>query len=124
MKATLKRLGRERLHQKAERREHSLRRVPLTAGTAMLAVLASAVLLLGCATPTAAPPSPPLAQASELGAQAATTPWPETRWWTRYRDAALDRLVDQALAGQPSLHIAQARMRVAEAAMRSADAAR
>ncbi len=85
---------------------------------------ASAVLLLGCATPTSAPPSPPLAQASELGAQSANTPWPDARWWTRYGDAALDRLVDQALAGQPSLHIAQARVRVAEAAMRSADAAR
>ena len=37
----------------------------LTAGTAALAVLASAVLLMGCATPTAAPPSPALAERAD-----------------------------------------------------------
>jgi NodT family efflux transporter outer membrane factor (OMF) lipoprotein len=103
---------------------HPVREVSLTAGTAVLALLASAVLLLGCATPTAAPPSPVLAQAHDLGAAATTTPWPESRWWSRYGDAALDKLVDQGLAGQPALHVVQARIRVADAAVRSADAAR
>ena len=103
---------------------HSLRELSLTAGTALLAVLASAVLLVGCATPSAAPPNPALAQASELGAGAGTTPWPDARWWGRYGDTTLDRLVDQALASQPSLHVVQARVRVADAAVRSADAAR
>ncbi|MFI4929246.1 MAG: efflux transporter outer membrane subunit, partial [Burkholderiales bacterium] len=103
---------------------HPVREVSLTAGTAVLALLASVVLLLGCATPTAAPPSPALVQASDLGAAATTTPWPDARWWSRYGDAALDKLVDQALAGQPALHVVQARIRVADAAVRSADAAR
>src|SRR5262245_10168514 len=103
---------------------HTVREVSLTAGTAVLALLASAVLLMGCATPNAAPPAPPIAEASALGATRAATPWPEARWWNRYGDATLDRLVDQALAGQPSLHIVQARVRVADAVVRSADAAR
>lgn len=84
---------------------HPVRDVSLTAGTAVLALLASVVLLLGCATPTAAPPSPALAQARDLGAASTTTPWPEARWWSRYGDATLDKLVDQALAGQPALQV-------------------
>jgi NodT family efflux transporter outer membrane factor (OMF) lipoprotein len=100
------------------------RAVSLTAGTAALAVLASAVLLMGCAVPTTAPPSPPLAQAAELGAGATPTPWPEARWWSRYGDSALDRLIEQALASQPALHVVQARIRVADAAVHTADAAR
>ena len=103
---------------------HSAREVSLTAGTALLAVLAAAVLLVGCATPSVAPPTPPLSQASELGATATTTPWPEARWWGRYGDTALDKLVDQALVGQPSLQVVQARVRVADAAVRATDATR
>src|SRR5262245_23776577 len=103
---------------------HSAREVSLTAGTALLAVLAAAVLLVGCATPTAAPPSPPLAQANDLGGAATSTNWPDARWWSRYGDATLDQLVDQALAGQPSLHVVQTRIRVADAAVRASDAAR
>lgn len=103
----------------------TLREVSLTAGTAVLAVLASAVLLLGCATPTAAPPAQAVLDARDLGAAAdAATPWPDSRWWSRYGDATLDRLVEQALAAQPSLQVVQARIRVADAAVRSADAAR
>lgn len=98
--------------------------VSLTAGTALLALLASAVLLLGCATPSAAPPAPQIAQARDLGAASASTAWPDARWWSHYGDAALDQLVERALAGQPSLHVVQARVRVADAAVRSADAAR
>ena len=101
-----------------------MREVSLTAGTAVLALLASVVLLLGCATPTAAPPSPAVAEALKLGAASTPIPWPEARWWGRYGDAALDKLVDQALASQPALHVVQARIRVADAAVRSADAAR
>jgi len=100
------------------------RAVSLTAGTAAIAVLASAVLLMGCATPTAAPPGPALTEARDLGAASTATPWPDARWWNRYGDATLDRLVEQALASQPALHVVQARIRVADAAVRSAGAAR
>src|SRR5260370_3146945 len=39
--------------------------------------------------------------------------WPAARWWTRYRDAQLDALIDQALADAPTMVIA--RTRVAQA---------
>jgi multidrug efflux system outer membrane protein len=39
--------------------------------------------------------------------------WPEARWWTRYHDAQLDVLIDQALANAPTMVIA--RTRVAQA---------
>ncbi|CAM5190857.1 NodT family efflux transporter outer membrane factor (OMF) lipoprotein OS=Castellaniella defragrans OX=75697 GN=HNR28_000468 PE=3 SV=1 [Castellaniella defragrans] len=48
--------------------------------------------------------------------------WPQTQWWTRYRDPQLDGLVTQALASSPSLEIAAARVRMAQAAARGARA--
>jgi multidrug efflux system outer membrane protein len=39
--------------------------------------------------------------------------WPAARWWTRYRDARLDALINQALADAPTMVIA--RTRVAQA---------
>jgi len=102
---------------------HPLREVSLAAGTAVVAVLASA-LLPGCATPNAASAAPPIVEANDLGAQSAAIAWPAARWWSRYGDATLERVVDQALANQPSLHVVQARVRAAEAAVRGADAAR
>ncbi|SMG07163.1 MdtP family multidrug efflux transporter outer membrane subunit [Paraburkholderia susongensis] len=39
--------------------------------------------------------------------------WPDARWWTRYHDAQLDALIDQALANAPTMVIA--RTRVAQA---------
>ena len=41
--------------------------------------------------------------------------WPETRWWTRYQDAQLDRLIDFALARAPAIHVARARVEQAQA---------
>ncbi|MBB5415240.1 MdtP family multidrug efflux transporter outer membrane subunit [Paraburkholderia atlantica] len=39
--------------------------------------------------------------------------WPAARWWTRFNDPQLDALIDQALAGSPTMLIA--RTRVAQA---------
>ena len=98
---------------------------PLTAMTALTAVLASAALLLGgCASPGETRPTHQLADARTRGAAPDATPWPATRWWSSYGDAQLDTLVDQALAGQPSLQIAQARLQQAQAAVSVAGAAR
>jgi outer membrane protein, multidrug efflux system len=36
--------------------------------------------------------------------------WPEAQWWKRYGDAQLNALIDQALAGSPSLAAAQTRV--------------
>ena len=36
--------------------------------------------------------------------------WPQARWWAAFGDAQLDALVEEALAGHPTLRIAQARL--------------
>jgi len=50
--------------------------------------------------------------------------WPDDSWWHAYGDAQLDALMTEALAGSPSLQIAQARVRQAQAVATSASAAR
>ncbi len=50
--------------------------------------------------------------------------WPADGWWHGYGDPQLDALVDEALAGSPSLEIAEARLRAAQAQARSAGATR
>lgn len=49
--------------------------------------------------------------------------WPKSDWWTRYGDTQLNELIVKALADNPSLHIAQARLRLAAAQAGSAEAA-
>jgi NodT family efflux transporter outer membrane factor (OMF) lipoprotein len=41
--------------------------------------------------------------------------WPEDEWWRTYDDPQLDALMTEALAGSPSLQVAQARLRSAQA---------
>ncbi len=41
--------------------------------------------------------------------------WPKDHWWRAYGDPQLDALVEQALAGSPSLEIARSRLRAAQA---------
>lgn len=41
--------------------------------------------------------------------------WPATKWWKAYGDAQLDRWIDLAVAGAPSLAMAAARVRQAKA---------
>jgi len=95
----------------------------LTAATAVLSLLSAALLLAGCATPGELPPARPLLNVQTQGATGTATPWPAMHWWSVYGDPALDRLVDQALAGQPSLQVAQARRQQARAAVDLAGAA-
>ena len=49
--------------------------------------------------------------------------WPKADWWTRYGDVQLDALMTEALAHNPSLHIAQARIDQAAALSGIAEAA-
>src|SRR5450830_58746 len=49
--------------------------------------------------------------------------WPAARWWERYGDPQLDALVAEALARNPSLQVAAARVRQAEALSGRAEAA-
>ena len=90
---------------------------PLAVATAL--GLAAAVLG-GCAV--VAPGQPPLAYSAAGVAQASAQParpWPQAGWWRGYGDSQLDRLIDAALAGNPSLDAARARV---EQARRQADA--
>jgi NodT family efflux transporter outer membrane factor (OMF) lipoprotein len=88
-----------------------------------LAILAAALLLAGCANMSGiAPQAVPIETASlQLDANAqASVP---VQWWRGFGDAQLDALVDQALAGNPNLRIAQARLARAQAVSEVANAA-
>lgn len=50
--------------------------------------------------------------------------WPKQDWWHELGDGQLDQLIDAALKDQPSLHIAEARLRQAQALAGAAGAAR
>lgn len=78
-----------------------------------LAILASAALLAACATPGEPVAPAVLATPAALPTTAAAAP--TDSWWQALGDARLDALVRQALAEQPSLAAAQARVRRAQA---------
>jgi NodT family efflux transporter outer membrane factor (OMF) lipoprotein len=79
-----------------------------------------ALLLSACAS---LPPNTPPREAKTAAAYAATTAfaapagdWPGDGWWKRYGDAQLDDLMNEALAGAPTLAEARARVAGARAA--------
>jgi NodT family efflux transporter outer membrane factor (OMF) lipoprotein len=78
-----------------------------------------ALLLTGCASvpDLGPPPAPrsPASLASERALDAAPAAWPDASWWSAYQDPQLARLMDEALAGSPSLAVAAARVRAARA---------
>jgi NodT family efflux transporter outer membrane factor (OMF) lipoprotein len=96
----------------------------------MAAVIATltAAALAGCAgmhgiAPQEAPVDPAALRAGrQLDGEAADAAWPDARWWQAFGDAQLDRLIDQATAGNPDLSVARARVRLAMAAAGAARA--
>jgi len=94
-------------------------------GAACAAALLGA--LSGCATPPDLGPRPRPAAAQAFATarsfQAPAAAWPAERWWTAYGDRQLDGLIEEALAGAPSLAMAAARLRQAEALAEQAGAA-
>lgn len=87
------------------------------------ALLLAAALLAGCASP----PSAPLARADRDLPAAWTEPAPAAAlpardWWRGFGSAELERLVDAAHAGSPTLAIAAERVTQAELALRDAGA--
>jgi len=87
------------------------RHIPLFTAT----LLASTGLLLGaCATlPDPAPGAsmqPIERYVTTQSFSAPTTAWPGDAWWTAYGDVQLSALIDEALAGSPTLAEAQARL--------------
>ncbi len=84
-------------------------------------VSAAALVLAGCvdrggwkAVPKVEPNSL-TAQHTLEGTKLDVAAWPSDQWWRSYGDPQLDALVEEALAGSPSLEIAQARLRAAQA---------
>lgn len=91
------------------------------------AALATSFLTLGlaaCATlppPAAAPsPKPAASYRSEQALAAPPAAWPADRWWIAYGDPQLTQLIDEALAGSPTLAQADARVRRAAALVNQA----
>src|SRR5580698_8255983 len=53
-------------------------------------------------------------------AEVASTSEPVARWWTLFNDTELNRLMDVAIAANPSVAVADARLRAARAALNAA----
>ena len=77
----------------------------------MLSVLPGCALIHHNGTPYAEIAPEQIGLANDI--HLARDGWPAARWWTRYGDAQLDALIDQALANAPTMVIA--RTRVAQA---------
>ncbi len=81
-----------------------------------------ALLVAACASPggistTATVTDPAALSTSKALADAPVAAAPlESAWWKRYGDAQLDALVDEAMAGNPSIGIVRARVEQAQAA--------
>ncbi len=99
-----------------------------TLAAVAVAIASSVVLTLGgCASSAGiAPVAQPLAPASvglDAGTGAAATPPLAADWWRAFGDGTLDALVERALAGNPGLKVAQARLERARAATAGAQSA-
>ncbi|HYM34321.1 MAG TPA: efflux transporter outer membrane subunit [Steroidobacteraceae bacterium] len=93
-----------------------------------LSVLIGTTLLAACAglpNRGVQPEMKPIEKyAGEKSFAAEVGQWPSDSWWAQYGDAQLNALVDEALAGSPSLAAADARVRRALAVADGANAAR
>lgn len=89
------------------------------------ALLAGCAALAGCATMPDLGPQPALRDPATLGAAPAAPEgsWPGDGWWKDYGDPQLAALIEEALAGSPTLAAADARARKAAAYATSAGAA-
>lgn len=85
------------------------------------AVLIAAGLLAGCAVPESKPLVTPLASPA-LGLYGTPAPTIAADWWRGFGDPQLDRLVGDAVAGNPSLDAALARVAQARAVLATRDA--
>ena len=78
--------------------------------TRFIAVAFSIAALAGCANFETRTPPVAMRSIESLGITPATLEWPRDEWWHRYADPQLDALMTEALAGNPSLTIARARL--------------
>ncbi|TPG27152.1 efflux transporter outer membrane subunit [Variovorax guangxiensis] len=90
-----------------------------------------AIALAGCADMSGIDSIAKLRDAESLGLQRAVAEHEgslapsavDVRWWTGFGDAQLDALIDEALAGNPNLAVARARLARAQSAIATAQAA-
>src|SRR5690348_2833152 len=80
----------------------------------------ASIALAGCASTSGLAPTATSHDANDVASQRAlsdaridTAAWPATDWWKAFGDPQLDALMDEALAGNPTLNIAAARTRKA-----------
>lgn len=88
-----------------------------------LAALAAALLLAGCASYKGIQNEATLKTPPVPGASAQPVAPIDAEWWKVFGDPQLDRLVTQALADNPNLGVARARLRRAQAATAAANSA-
>jgi multidrug efflux system outer membrane protein len=92
--------------------------------TTTLLAVACAFALSGCIVSRVDPQKPELPLPAALpAATQASTPLPDP-WWTIFADPVLDQLVDEALAHNPDVTIAAARVAEARAGLRIVNASR
>ena len=87
------------------------------------AALAALLLLAGCANLSGIETQAKLREPASLSLQAGAQAAVPVQWWRGFGDAQLDRLVGQALADNPNLRAAQARLARAQAVSEVAGAA-
>lgn len=81
------------------------------------------LLLAACASPGLQPAPRAVAAPAAAGlAEDAATPFPDAAWWRAFGDPALDALVERALAQQPGLQVAAARLARAAAVLAQTEA--
>jgi NodT family efflux transporter outer membrane factor (OMF) lipoprotein len=89
----------------------------------MISIGIMLLFLLGCASTKGIVPQSTLLQTEQILAQINQKPYPVLAWWQHYQQATLNSLVKQAIEHNPSLKIAQARVRQSEAVVQLAGAA-
>lgn len=89
---------------------------PDTRLCAAAAATLAASLLAGCVTAPHIRPEQHALQSAAIGLHGPEVA-PAVDWWRSLNDAQLDRIMDDALAGNPTLEVALARLRLARAAV-------
>jgi NodT family efflux transporter outer membrane factor (OMF) lipoprotein len=100
------------------------RRMALLVSATLCAVLAGCVARGDWKAARALPPGELSANRTLATTHVDATASPTDTWWRAYGDPQLDELIDEALAGSPSLEIAQGRLRAAQAEATRASGAR
>lgn len=97
----------------------------LTASALLIAMFTAGCASMQGLVPESSPNSAgSLAAAKSIaGSRLSATAWPAADWWKRFNDPQLDRLMDEALAGSPTLRVAEARARRALAFAQTTKAA-